>query len=380
MTALVSAAPPQIASRQRTADLDVLVIGAGQAGLAAGYHLRKAGVRFELIDRNRQIGDSWRQRYDSLSLFTPRAYSHLPGLLLDGDQDGYATRDEMGSYLTRYAAHFDIPVRLGSAVAALRRDGRQFTAELEDGGVIEARAVVIASGAFQVPAVPSIASDLPGDVIQFTPRSYRNPSNVPSGVVLVAGDGATGRQIALELATSHQVLLATGKKRSLAPQRVLGRSIFWWLDHLGLLRISSGSRVGRRLRARDTLPRRDLADRYLRDAGVDVLPRLEGFEGKSAVFADGDSHEIGAVVWATGYRDDTTWVAIADAVDSSGGFIEARGTSPVDGLFFVGRPWQMTQSSGLATGVGADAEAIVGQLVWSLGDCQRRGASAPRFG
>jgi putative flavoprotein involved in K+ transport len=268
--------------------------------------------------------------------------------------------------LARYAAYFDIPVRLGTRVVTLERHGEGFLASLDDGTTIDARSVVVATGAFQVPAVPKIASELSPAVRQLTPLSYRNPSSVPAGVVLVVGDGATGRQVALELAGSHRVVLATGKKRSLAPQRVLGRSIFWWLDHLGLLRITADSRLGRRLRARDTLPRRDLADRYLRGAGVDLVPRLTAFDQASANFSDGQTREVSSVVWAAGYRDDTTWLRIIDAVDASGSFVETRGASPVPGLFFVGRPWQMTQSSGLVTGVGADARDIVMQVVASL--------------
>jgi len=366
MTALMPAAPPLADRRAASAVRDVLVVGAGQAGLAVGYHLRAAGARFELVERNLRIGDSWRQRYDSLSLFTPRSYSHLPGLLLDGDQDGYPTRDEIADYFARYAAHFDIPVRLGTAVVSLERQGGGFLAALDDGTTIEARAVVVASGAFQVPVVPDIATELSAAVTQLTPLSYRNPSSVPAGAVLVVGDGATGRQIALELAGSHRVVLATGTKRSLAPQRVLGRSIFWWLDHLGLLRITDDSRLGRRLRARDTLPRRDLADRHLRKAGVDLMPRLTAFDRDTAIFSDSHMRDVGSVVWAAGYHDETTWVRIVDAVDGSGSFVQTRGASPVSGLFFVGRPWQMTQSSGLVTGVGADAQAIVTRLVASL--------------
>jgi putative flavoprotein involved in K+ transport len=172
--------------------------------------------------------------------------------------------------------------------------------------------------------------------------------------------------MALELAGTHRVILATGKKRSLAPQRVLGRNIFWWLDHLGLLRIAGDSRLGRRLRARDTLPRRDLADRYLRKAGVELVPRLTAFDQAHAMFSNGETREVGSVVWAAGYHDDTTWIRMAEAVDATGSFVERRGVSPVPRLFFVGRPWQMTQSSGLVTGVGADAQAIVAVLVSSF--------------
>jgi putative flavoprotein involved in K+ transport len=372
MTALMPAAPPHADQPAPTGVLDVLVIGAGQAGLAVGYHLRASGARFELVERHLRIGDSWRQRYDSLSLFTPRSYSHLPGLLLEGDQDSYPTRDEIADYLARYAAHFEIPVRLGTDVVRLERDGDGFLVVLDDGSTIEARVVVVAAGAFQVPTVPVIASGLSTSVTQLTPLSYHNPSSVPPGAVLVVGDGATGRQIALELAGSHRVILATGKKRSLAPQRVLGRSIFWWLDHLGLLRITGDSRLGRRLRARDTLPRRDLADRHLRKAGVDVVPRLTAFDQAQAMFSNGETRDVGSVIWATGYHDDTTWLRIADAVDASGSFVETRGASPVPRLFYVGRPWQMTQSSGLVTGVGADAREIAAVLVPSFTHVETR--------
>jgi putative flavoprotein involved in K+ transport len=366
VTALMQEAPTETHRPGSSSIVDVLVIGAGQAGLAIGYHLRAAGARFEVIERNLRIGESWRQRYDSLSLFTPRSYSHLPGLLLEGDQEGYPTRDEIADYFARYASHFDIPVRLGTAVVALDRRGGGFLAELDDGTTIDARAVVVASGAFQIPTVPRIAAELSPAVTQLTPLTYRNPSSVPAGVVLVVGDGATGRQIALELAASHRVLLATGKKRSLAPQRLLGRSIFWWMNHLGLLRATGESRLGRRLRARDTIPRGDLADRYLRRSGVDLVPRLTAFDHASATFSDGQRREVGSVVWAAGYRDDTTWLRMTDAVDASGSVLETRGRSPVPGLFFIGRPWQMTQSSGLVTGVGADARTIVTQVVTSL--------------
>jgi putative flavoprotein involved in K+ transport len=358
MTALMTSAPRTSAHSGATTVLDVLVIGAGQAGLALGYHLRAGGVRFELVDRNARIGDSWRQRFESLSLFTPRSYSHLPGLRVDGDQNGYASRDEIADYLAAYRSNFEIPVRLGTAVEMLERIGGRFLATLSDGSKIDACAVVVAAGAFPMPAVPSMADGASFEVAQFTPLTYRNPSSVPPGVVLVVGDGATGRQIALELAGTHRVLLATGKKRSFVPRRLLGRSIFWWLDHLGFLRVRPDTRLGRRLRKRDSLPRRDLRNAQLRAAGIELVSRLTTLEGARAGFSDGESRDIGAVVWATGYRDDTTWMGIAEAISPVGSFLETEGVSPVASLFFVGRPWQLTQSSGLLTGVGADAERI----------------------
>lgn len=151
--------PVHTASGQSgTIVLDVLVIGGGQAGLATAYHLRSTGLRFEVLERHARIGDSWRERYDSLSLFTPRAYSALPGLSLDGDPDGYATKDEAAGYLDRYAARFARPVRMGADVRRLERVEGGFRATLADGTTIETRAVVTASRAYQLPAIPQVAS------------------------------------------------------------------------------------------------------------------------------------------------------------------------------------------------------------------------------
>src|SRR3954453_14684563 len=349
-----------------TTALDVLVIGAGQAGLAAGHALRATGLRYELIERQTRIGDSWRQRYDSLTLFTPRSYSHLPGLAFDGPSEGYANRDEMAAYLERYAERFELPIRLGRAVVALDREASGFAAHVDDGSVIDARAVVIATGAFQVPAVPRIAEGLSPDVKQLTPNSYLNPSTVPAGRVLVVGDGATGRQIAVELVTSHAVVLAGGRKRFLAPQRLLGRSLFWWLDHSGLLRAPAEGGIGRRLKERDTIPRRDLRDDRLREAGIELVPRLTGVAGTTATFEGGHAQEIVAVVWSTGYRDDASWLHVDGAVDPRGSFLHSHGISAVPGLYFVGRPWQTSMGSALVTGVGRDAEAIVARLASTL--------------
>lgn len=346
-------------------DLDVLVIGAGQAGLAAGYHLRETGVRYELLDGFPRVGDSWRRRFDSLLLFTPRSYSALPGLSLGGDADGYPDKDEIADYLEAYAARFRLPVRAGTRVTRLAREDGVFVATTPDAR-IRARSVIVATGAFQRPRVPPIASGFGPDVRQLTPDSYRNPSGVPAGTVLVVGDGATGRQIALELARTHRVVLSTGRRRRPSRERLLGRSIFWWLDRLGVLRASRDSLVGRRLMAADPFPGRGLDLPRLAAGGVGVEARLTAAEGRTATFANGRSTEVESVIWATGYRDDTDWLAIPGAVHA-GAFVERRGVSPVPGLFFVGRSWQWTRGSALLAGVGDDAAYVVRAIQGVLG-------------
>src|SRR5690348_86240 len=133
--------------------LDVLVIGGGQAGLALGYYLQKTPYRFQIVEGNARIGDSWRKRYDSLVLFTPRALSALPGLPVPGDPQGYATKDEIADYLETYARHFDLPVATGTSIQSLERQEDGYHATTQSGASLNARAVVLASGAFQTPAI-----------------------------------------------------------------------------------------------------------------------------------------------------------------------------------------------------------------------------------
>ena len=346
--------------------LDVLVIGAGQAGLALGSYLKRTPLRFRLVERQARVGDSWRNRYDSLTLFTPRAYSVLPGLAVPGDPEGYPTKDEIGDYLEAYANQFELPVVLETAVQRLERRDGGFRAMTEAGEPIDCRAVVLATGAFQRPAVPSIAKRLSAEVIQLSPENYKAPAQLPPGRVLVVGDGATGRQIALELAAAHEVLIAVGRPRRVSPNRVLGKSIFWWMDKLGILRASRESAIGRYLMKADPFPGKALELKRLRRQGVNVVGRVVRAEGKKVSFANQKTAEVDAVIWATGYNDDTDWVRIPEAKDTDGSFLHHRGVSPVPNLYFIGRSWQWTRGSALFAGVGADASYITEHIVRRL--------------
>jgi putative flavoprotein involved in K+ transport len=342
--------------------LDVLVIGAGQAGLAIGRQLGQTDLGYLLVDGHERIGDSWRKRFDSLVLFTPRAYSALPGLPLPGDPGGYPTKDELADYLERYAIHFDLPIRMGTGVNLLERRDGLFHATTTSGDMFAARAVVIATGAFQQPVIPPVARLLDPHLTQLAADTYRNPDDIPAGTVLVVGDGATGRQIALELSGKREVLLATGRPRRVSRDRILGKSIFWWMDKLGVIHMSPQSRVGRKLRAADPFPGKHLEFDRLREHGVTVVGRLDRADGRTVAFGTDERVDIDAVIWATGYRDRTEWVRIPEAVDGQGRFVEEGGISPVPGLFHIGRSWQTSRGSALITGVGADATYVTEQL------------------
>jgi putative flavoprotein involved in K+ transport len=343
---------------------EVVVVGAGQTGLAIGRELARAGRRFVILEAGSAVGAAWRERWDSLVLFTPRRYSGLPGLPFPGDPDGYPTRDEVVAYLERYASELELPVRLDSPVRSLRAaEGGRFLLEL-DGGPIEADAVVVATGPFGAPFVPDLAAGLDSAVHQLHSVEYRRPADVPSGRVLVVGGGNTGFQLAKELAATHDVELAVGTKQTPLPQRLLGRDLFWWLTTTGILSKTVETRLGRRARERDTLigssPRR-----LQRRHGVRLRPRVVSAQGRTVGFADGTELEVDAVLWATGYRPDHAWIALPVFGDD-GRLRHRRGVTDVPGLFFLGLSWQHTRGSALIGFVGDDATFVAEQVAKRL--------------
>lgn len=342
--------------------MEVLVIGGGQAGLAAAHALELAGIDYLVADAGSAVGDSWRRRYDSLTLFTPRSISSLPGTPLGGDPDGYATKDEFADYLARYAAIHRSRIVMETRIVRLGRNGDIFKAVTEDGRTFETAAVVVATGAFQKPLLPALSATLPADTRQMHISDFQNAYSAAEGPVLVVGDGASGRDAALSLARSHSVLIAQGRQRKLFPERILGRSTWRWLQCLGLLTAAPDSLIGRRMRRVDPFPNRGNGDVALVRAGIALKPRLMSCDGHHAVFADGTRELPRTVIWATGYRDDFGWIGIAGALDAAGNALHRQGVSPVPGLYFVGRPWQRNRASGLIAGVGADAREIVATL------------------
>jgi putative flavoprotein involved in K+ transport len=340
-------------------DLDVIVVGGGQAGLAMAWHLRRLGMTFAVLDAGPEVGHVWRSRWDSLRLFTAARYDGLPGLAFPGDPDRYPTKDEVADYLQAYVARFDLPVRCDSRVATVRRchDGYEVTTARE---TLRARQVVLATGPFPTPAIPSVAAGLAPVVTQVHSAQYRRPQDLPVGPVLVVGGGNSGRQIAHELAATRQVDLAVGARPAVVPQRLLGRDLFWWLTRLGVVTAPADSRFGRRMRAREELVV-GTTDRMLRQAGVTLRPRVTGADGTTVRFADGSALQVDTVVWATGFRPDHSWCAV-DSVLGADGPVHQRGVTPAPGLYVLGMPWQHSRGSALLGFVGDDAAYLAGRI------------------
>jgi putative flavoprotein involved in K+ transport len=340
--------------------LDVVLVGGSQAGLAMAWHLAQQGLRFLALEAGPELGHTWRNRWDSLKLFTPAQYNALPGMAFPAPADTYPTKDPVADYLQTYAAALDLPVRLNSRVTELRQVGDIFEVRTVDDEVLRARQVVVATGPFQVPFAPPPASKLDPSVAQVHSADYRNPQALPEGPVLVVGGGNSGFQIAEELAATRQVDLSIATKYPMLPQRMAGRDLFWWLTRLGLMRVTVDSRLGRRASQREFIIGTNR--RKLKGAGVRFRPRLVDAAGRTVRFADHSTLEdVGVVVWATGYHSDHAWIHIPGVV-REGHVVHRRGVTEVPGLYFLGMSWQHTRGSALLGFVNNDAAYLADRI------------------
>jgi putative flavoprotein involved in K+ transport len=344
------------------AALDVLVIGAGQAGLAAGYHLARHGVRFLMLEAGPSIGHTWRNRWDSLRLFTPAEYCSLPGMAFPPPAGDYPTKDQVADYLHAYADAYELPVLLNTPVRRLTRTPDGLFHVETDHSNLRAHRVVVASGPFQSPSVPDLAKQLSAQVVQLHSSQYRNPAELPGERVLVVGGGNSGLQIAAELAADREVHVAMGSKQTMVPQRPFGRDLFWWLTATGLLTRPATSPIARFFRRRGGDLVIGSSTRSLREAGVRLRPRLTGASGRKATFADGSTLQVDAVVWATGFRSDYGWIDIPEVWDGQQ-VHHRRGITDVPGLTFLGLPWQHTRGSALLGFVKEDAAWVTAHII-----------------
>ena len=337
---------------------DAVVIGGGQAGLAAAHQLRAAGVEHLVLEASDQVGGSWPQYYDSLTLFSPARYCALPGLPMSGDQDRYPARDEVVDYLRSYAQHFDLHVRLRARVASTIWEHDAVTITLTGGERLRTRAVIAASGGFGQPHVPSLAgiSSYRGEVLHVA--GYRRADDYAGKRVVVVGAGNSGVQVAVELAEVADVTLATREPIRFRNQTPLGRDIHWWLkwtlDRLPVH--ASGAKTTPvldtgRYRAAVEAGRPDRRDMFRR------------LTSDGVIWSDGVEEHVDAVLLATGYRPSLGYLPAA-AFDENGWPAHRRGVSTtLPQLGYVGLPGQRSIASATLRGVGPDAARVVRALV-----------------
>ena len=360
--------------------VDTLVIGGGQAGLSVGYHLARRGVPFLILDAHARIGDAWRQRWDSLRLFTPARFAGLDGLPFPASPRSFPTKDQMGDYLEAYARHHDLPVRSGARVDRLARVGDRFVVT-SGSRRFEADNVVVAMSNYQRPRVPPFSADLDPGIVQLHSMAYRSPAQLRDGPVLVVGAGNSGAEIAMELAPRHQVWMA-GQDPGHVPFRIDGFAGRWILVRL-VLRVvfhrvlSVANPIGRRARPRmlhgaGPLVRTHPAD--LVRAGVTRVGRVTGVRHGKPLLDDGRTLDVANVVWCTGFHPGFSWIDLP-VLDHHGLPMHDRGlVASEPGLYFVGLHFLYALSSEMIHGVGRDAARIAG--IVASRDAARRGDRA----
>jgi putative flavoprotein involved in K+ transport len=404
-----------------TTCVETIIVGGGQAGLAASYCLKQQGREHLVLERADRPGSAWRQRWDSFTLVTPNWSFRLPGAPYSGDdRDGFLPRDEILGVFERYAASQELPIRFGVDVTAVEPlAGRPGYLVRTVGADFEAQNVVVATGMYQRPKIPTFGSGLPTDVLQLHSTQYRNPAGLPSGAVLVVGSGQSGCQIAEELYQSGRRVFHSVGSTGRAPRRYRDKDTYEWLvltgffdrtpdvlpspkarfapdPHLsgaggghtlnlhrfardgvtllGHLRSAADGRLDAAPDLHESLHKADqfeaqlvkLIDDYIANNGPDApeerLPELsDGFDQAVITELDVRTAGITSVVWAAGYRFDFSLVKLP-VCDEDGYPVQERGVTRYPGLYFVGLPWLHTRKSGLLLGVAEDAEYITGRI------------------
>jgi len=348
---------------------ETVIVGGGQAGLSVAYHLKRQGRSFVILDASAQVGDSWRNRWDSLRLYSPAFRDGLPGMPFPAGRTAYPTKDEMGDYLDAYATRFELPVRRAARVDALTAENGRFVATTGSQR-FEADNVVVATGVFSRPYTPEFACELDPGINQLHSNDYRNSSQLREGPVLVVGASHSGSDIAYEAATAHDVILC-GKDTGQFPvplETRRGRIGFRILYRVGSHVLTVDTPFGRKMRPHIRHgggPLLRYRRKDLEAAGVErVLARAVAAERGLPMLDDGRVVDVRNVVWCTGFRPDFSWIRFPFDLGDDGYPVQYRGAAASPpGLYFAGLPFLHSFASMLIAGSARDAERIARHIV-----------------
>ena len=362
--------------------IETVIIGAGQAGLATGYHLQKRGHPFVILDSAGRVGDQWRQQWDSLRLYTPAKYDGLPGMKFPGDPWSFPGKEQLADYLEQYAGRFKMPIRFGTKVESLASDGDGGYVVTTDQGAFRCQNVVVCTGTFgRTPRIPDFADQLDPGTLQMHSSEYRRPGQLREGPVLVVGGSHSGMDIAYEVSETRPTILA-GRDCGQIPPRIETRKmrvlfpvlIFAW-RHVVTRRTPVGRKEMNEVRFHGgpsvRVKNADIAAR-----GVErITERVTGVQDGKPII-DGRTYDVANVIWATGFRQTFGWINLP-VIGEDGWPVEYRGVvKDAPGLFFCGLSFQFGFSSMVLPGVGRDAGYVAERITERVGRTASTGRAA----
>jgi putative flavoprotein involved in K+ transport len=362
-----------------TSATEVVVIGAGQSGLAAARALQARGISPVVLEAGDRPAGSWPCYYDSLKAFSPAGFNAMPGMPFPGDQDRYPARDEVADYLDSYAAALGAEIHTHTRVVTVGQDGRDFVVVTADGRRLRATGIVAASGSFSAPYRPAFPGQegFTGELTHVA--DYRNPAPYAGKRVVVVGAGDSAAQVANELAPLAKVTLAARHPLRFIPQCIGGKDVHYWLGETGfdslpaewLDKITGGSVITDSVGFQQTLA----------DGLLDVRPVFTGLDGNHVVWNHGERERVDTVILATGYRPSLGYLRDLGALDPGGAPLHAGGISTTHlGLVYVGLEYQRSFASNTLRGVSADASAVIAPLTAWIGGAPRTvGLTTPQI-
>ncbi|HET7360899.1 MAG TPA: NAD(P)/FAD-dependent oxidoreductase [Salinimicrobium sp.] len=340
---------------------DFVVVGAAQAGLAMAYHLKKMGKEFLIVDKESEIGASWLNRWDSLKLFTPTEFNHLEGLDFPAPKGYYPNKYEVADYFKKYVEKFQFDVKLNTLIEHIQKENEVFTLKYAR-GELKSRNVVIATGPFHLPYTPACSKKLNPEIFQIHSNYYKNPKQLQEGATMVVGAGDSGFQILDEVSDTHRNVYFSGETNvAVLPQKILGKTLWWWFSKTGFLSFSKNSWIGNKINhAKQPIIGTDVKG-ILKKENVIPVGRVKDAEALEIITEKKICRDVKNMIWATGYHPDFTWIEGLE-LDKDGYPKHQRGISNVRGLYFIGLPWLHTRGSATLGGVKKDAVYLAGEI------------------
>jgi putative flavoprotein involved in K+ transport len=348
--------------------VETVIVGAGQAGLSVGHHLAKRDRPFLILDANERVGDNWRRHWDSLRLYSPACLDGLPGMPFPAPAWSFPTKDQTADYLEQYATRFELPIRGGTRVEGLSKNGQGYVVACGDRR-FEAENVVVATGTFGRPHTPAFAAELDRGILQLHSCEYKNPASLRDGPALVVGAAHSGADVAMDVSGDHETVLC-GRDTGQVPFNIEGRpgrAIWRVLSFLARRVLTTRTPIGRKMRHEirshgGPLLRFKRAD--LAAAGVErVTARAVGIRDGLPLLDDGRVLDVANVIWCTGFKQDFSWIEMPVTGDDGWPQEERGVVASAPGLYFTGLAFQYAFSSMLILGAGRDAEYVAKQII-----------------